>query len=455
MANKKRTDFINEFKNNMEFNKYKLPNIVTSIDNDKYHINSWVHCTKVNMKKVINTNKFKNKFPKKIISCMKIIMILNTSQKYIINKWFNSYITMYNETLKYVRDNCHVFKNDVTRAKLSNIDMSKYGNLYYLRNVLYDKKNEIKLHSSNNVKDQIQTHTLDYAISLFVSNLKSAYTNTNRGNFKKFKMKFMKYNKKSKVLEIEKQYIKNNMVCPNILGDIAYKYNNKAYIPKITSNVKINYNTETDEYRLLIPIRNIPNKKENKPRNIIVLDPGIRTFMTGLTEKEGINIGINVIKVIETKIKTLNKIKNNPNIKKKIKKKNEKIINRKIYNKVDDLHWKTIKCITDNFNNVLIGNMSAKQIVKKSNKVLSNDTKTACLRARYYEFRQRLSYKCSLNKVNYVLVDEKYTSKLCSMCGNYNEKLKGEKIYNCKKCNIVMDRDINACRNIFMRSLMK
>ena len=113
------------------------------------------------------------------------------------------------------------------------------------------------------------------------------------------------------------------------------------------------------------------------------------------------------------------------------------------------------KFIVKNFNNVLIGDMSAKQIVKKSNNILSKETKTACLRTRFYQFRQRLNYKCTLNKVNYVLVNECYTSKICSLCGNYNDKLKGEKIYNCKKCNISIDRDINACRNIYIKSLMK
>jgi putative transposase len=268
-------------------------------------------------------------------------------------------------------------------------------------------------------------------------------------------MKFMKHNKKSKILEIEKQYIKNNMICPYILGDIKYIYNNSEYLlPEITSNVKINYNTNTNEYRLLIPIKNVPVKIENKPRNLIVLDPGLRTFMTGLTDREGLMIGTNVNNTIKAKIKKLNIIKNNLSIPSKIKKKNEKIINRKIHNKVDDLHWKTINFIVKNFNNVLIGDMSTQQIVKKSNNILSNDTKTACLRTRFYEFRQRLNYKCTLNKVNYVLVNEYYTSKICSNCGNYNDKLKGEKIYNCKNCNIVIDRDINACRNIYIKSLM-
>ena len=47
-----------------------------------------------------------------------------------------------------------------------------------------------------------------------------------------------------------------------------------------------------------------------------------------------------------------------------------------------------------------------------------------------------------------------YTSKICSNCGNYNDKLKGEKVYNCLCCKIIQDRDINACRNIYMKSRM-
>jgi len=456
---KRRIKFIDKFKNKLETTRNDLPNKIKRLqDKTEYNIDSWFNLNRIRTNKVTNNIQYKNKSHKEIFSCLQIKMILNSTQKQIINKWFNSYIDMYNMTLKFVRDNCPIFKGIITRNLIKDIDMSKYGNMYYLRKMLIKQKNEIKSKSciDNNSKLEIQTHTLDYAIALFVSNLKSAYTNTIRGNFKQFTIKFMKHNKESKILEIEKQYIKNNMICPYILGNIKYVYNNKEYVlPEITSNVKINYNMKTDEYRLLIPVKNVPIKIENKPRNLIVLDPGLRTFMTGLTEREGLNIGTNVINTIKNIIKKLNTIKNNPTITSKIKKKNEKIINRKIHNKVDELHWKTINFIVKNFNNVLIGDMSAKQIVKKSNNVLSKETKTACLRTRFYEFRQRLNYKCTLNKVNYVLVNECYTSKICSNCGNYNDKLKGDKIYNCKKCNIVIDRDINACRNIYIKSLMK
>ena len=140
-------------------------------------------------------------------------------------------------------------------------------------------------------------------------------------------------------------------------------YNNKDFIlPKINHNIKINYNSITKEYILLLPITNKTKEIENKPRNIIVLDPGLRTFMTGLTERDQLNIGLNINKILRDKIKRLNKIKSNDKIPYKIKKKNELLINRKIHNIVDELHWKTINFLIYNFRNILLGDMIIKKI---------------------------------------------------------------------------------------------
>jgi IS605 OrfB family transposase len=176
--------------------------------------------------------------------------------------------------------------------------------------------------------------------------------------------------------------------------------------------------------------------------------------MTGLSENNAILIGSNVNLIIRKQIKILNKIKSNKNISSKIKKKNEKIINRKIHNKIDDLHWKTINYLINNYNNILLGDMSAKSIVSKKSKVLSGESKVACLRTRYYDFRQRLKYKCDLTRTNFRLVNECYTSKICSLCGNYNDKLKGESRYKCIYCENDINRDINGCRNIMIKSKM-
>jgi len=175
--------------------------------------------------------------------------------------------------------------------------------------------------------------------------------------------------------------------------------------------------------------------------------------MTGVSEDGLVKIGNNVNNIIGKSIKRLNKIKNNDNISNKIKKKNELMINRKISNKIDDLHWKTIKYLTHNYNTILLGDMSAKDIVKKNNSVLNNIQKVACLRTKYYEFSQRLQFKCLMYNVNYNLIDESHTSKTCSSCGSYKKDLGSAKIYYCKDCQVSIDRDVNGARNIYIRSV--
>ena len=38
-------------------------------------------------------------------------------------------------------------------------------------------------------------------------------------------------------------------------------------------------------------------------------------------------------------------------------------------------------------------------------------------------------------------------------CLNINRELKDEKVYDCKKCNIKMDRDKNASKNILLTNI--
>ena len=235
---------------------------------------------------------------------------------------------------------------------------------------------------------------------------------------------------------------------------LKYYYNgSEVELCNINSDIKINYNKLTNEYTLLIPIKVSNKTTENKNHNLISLDPGLRTFMTGVSEDGFVKIGDKVNEYIGNSIYRLNNIKSNELIKNKIKKKNEIIINRKISNKIDDLHWKTINYLVQNYTTILLGDMSAKDIVKKNNSVLNNIQKVACLRTRYYEFRMKLEYKCKLNNVNYKLVDESYTSKTCSYCGNIKDNLRDAKIYNCNLCGITIDRDVNGSRNIYLKSI--
>jgi len=176
--------------------------------------------------------------------------------------------------------------------------------------------------------------------------------------------------------------------------------------------------------------------------------------MTGVSENSLLSICNGINEHIKKRIKRLQIIKNNDKIPKKIKKKNELLINRKISNQVDDMQWKSISYLVNNYNTILLGDMSAKSIVSNYNNCLNKTQKTACLRTKYYQFQQRLEYKCKINNINYNLINEAYTSKTCSICAIIKEDLGKSKIYICDKCNNVIDRDINGARNIYIKSLI-
>lgn len=70
--------------------------------------------------------------------------------------------------------------------------------------------------------------------------------------------------------------------------------------------------------------------------------------------------------------------------------------------------------------------------------MLRKTQKVACLRIKYYIFKQRLKYKCLMFNVNYKLVSEYRTSKICGNYRNYNEALGALCVYYCSKCRCMM-----------------
>ena len=147
-----------------------------------------------------------------------------------------------------------------------------------------------------------------------------------------------------------------------------------------------------------------------------------------------------------------NAVENNPNIPnipKRIKKKNINRLNRKITMAVDDLHWKTSKYLTDRYETILIGDMSVKGIVSRETSNLQKMVKRVAQRLSFLEFRQRLELECRLTGSTYRCMDERFTSKMCSKCGQIDENLEGKKVYNCTNLEVSLDRDLNGCRNIY------
>ncbi len=95
--------------------------------------------------------------------------------------------------------------------------------------------------------------------------------------------------------------------------------------------------------------------------------------------------------------------------------------------------------------------MSVKGIVNNKTSNINKMVKRLAYKMKFYTYRQRLEYKCKSKAVGLKVIDEKYTSKVCSNCGWYNKKLGGNKIYKCPSCKKKIDRDVNGCRGIFIK----
>ena len=103
-------------------------------------------------------------------------------------------------------------------------------------------------------------------------------------------------------------------------------------------------------------------------------------------------------------------------------------------------------------NTIIIGNWSTKNCISKKGS-LNKMLKRVCNSLRYFDFLNKLIYKSNYNNISLKIQNESYTSKLCSKCGTINNNLGSKKIFNCNSCNMKYDRDMNACRNILIKSL--
>jgi len=463
----KRDVFLEKYKSIVATHQDTIPTFqnLNLSHKDVIDTNSWFSIHRCSEEKVHNIKIGKtDKLPESGYKMIKVDMILKSVHKKILKKWFKASTVIYNSTLNYIKSSFPFTKSFITKNMIgTNKD---FYNNYYIRNMMKEVKLQIQngfsftidkqntISKKKSIKCSIDIHTLDKTIFQLTQNIKSAVSNVKAGNFKMFRMKYWKFTRPSQTLEFEKGKIKDGIFCKSVFGDlpkIKFLYNHEEFdLQNINCDFKVNYNSILDKYTLLVPVK-LEDCKTKPKNNVISLDPGLRTFMTGLSNNEYVSIGNDVHLKIKSMLNRLNTIKCNKEIKSSIKKKNERIVNRKIENKIDELHWKVINFLTNNYNTILLGDMSAKSIVKKNSSVLSKVAKVACLRTKFYEFRMRLIYKCSIKGCKFSLIDECYTSKTCSKCGNYNENLKGEIEYNCKKCNNKQHRDINGCRNIYMK----
>jgi len=377
-----------------------------------------------------------------IIKCEKIKIYPTIKQKDILISWMNCYIKMYNETISIFK-RYRMRKKNLTR----NCKKIRTYHMKYKKEKIIKNSQLLKYNSST----KVNSHVLDYAIKQACSNYKSCLTNLRRNNIKHFRLRYLKQTKRNKIIIIEKAFVAKNIntFCSKIFTE-NFKWDNDFKLKNIKKDFIIHYDNLTGEFYLLNPVEDKTYKSNNK-KNTISLDPGIRKFMVGFTNNKTVEICTNLKKRINKLFKKIDNVKNEN---KSIKRKVEQHYYKKIKNTIYDMHWKVIKYLTDNYENILIGNLSTKSIIRnRPGNYLNKNTKRIASFMRLYVFKQRLQFKCLERKIGFKEIDEAYTSKTCSKCGYLNYNLGGNEIFKCKNCKYKIDRDINGARNILINSM--
>ncbi|WP_252225091.1 MULTISPECIES: transposase [unclassified Clostridium] len=120
-------------------------------------------------------------------------------------------------------------------------------------------------------------------------------------------------------------------------------------------------------------------------------------------------------------------------------------LNQRLTNIRDNyLHQVTSEIIKRNPSFITIEDLNVKGMMR--NKYLSK----AVQQQKFYELRRQLEYKSKWSNIELRIVDRYFpSSKLCHECGSIKSNLKlSDRIYICKECGNVIDRDYQASLNL-------
>lgn len=100
--------------------------------------------------------------------------------------------------------------------------------------------------------------------------------------------------------------------------------------------------------------------------------------------------------------------------------------------------------IVNKYDQIIIENLKASWMIK--NHKLSQ----AIGDVSFYEIKRQLTYKTQWLEKELIIADQWFpSSKICHNCGHIKKEQKlSERIYTCSNCGIVIDRDLNAAKNL-------
>ncbi len=122
-------------------------------------------------------------------------------------------------------------------------------------------------------------------------------------------------------------------------------------------------------------------------------------------------------------------------------------IHERIANRRHNFTHQESRRIVNRFDFIAIEDLSINRMIK--NHYLAK----SIMDVAWSNFAHHLSYKAEWAGREYIAVNPAYTSQDCSNCGYRQDMPLSNREYHCPNCNLVLDRDHNAARNILRLGL--
>ena len=219
---------------------------------------------------------------------------------------------------------------------------------------------------------------------------------------------------------------------------------------------------ENGRWYLCVPETVTVHPAENQGR-IVAIDPGIRAFATFYSPDECGQIAsgdygrlIRLAQHLDDLLSRLDKKRKEGRVTARRRQGMRKAANRmraKFKDLVDELHWKTIRFLMNNFDVILLPTFETSQMVQRGARKIRAKSVRSMLTFAHYRFAQRLEWKAASLGKTVIRGSEAYTSKTVSWTGEIIQNLGGRKTI--KSGGVTVNRDINGARGIFLRMVTR
>lgn len=371
-----------------------------------------------------------------LIRARKIKLKLTSSQKQFLNQWNDHHRYTYNSAI-------YRLQTDIDKP-------SKF----LLRNQLVAAQHVIGREWLLDTPKEIRARAVFEAHTRVWTGMKQIQNKTIRFFEMKFKTK-KQQKQKGWCIEIPKQAITKI----NSKTIVLYKRITKKSEIRLTEALR--HEIENDcklqfdglDYYFIVPIKVSRKQSQLHKRNIISLDPGIRTFLSGFDTETTIEIGDKANEKMYPLLKKLDRYIGRAKTTKTKKEKHVfsmriKQLRKRIKNLQTELHKKVSTWLCKNYNHVIIPNFESKEMSKKQGRKIRTKTVRQMTVLGHKTFIEKLKTKAEEMNVKVVFVDESYTSKTCASCENEKKYKFTGKRYKCQKCGLNIDRDTNGAINI-------